>query len=133
VRTAVVIACGLALGGCSLGGADEEPRPARGATREVAAAVLQLDRAVRAGDWGTVCDGLFTRSARTRAGGKDCERQLRSSARDVRRPRIDVLAIDVRGNSASVKVRTRAAGQPAVNEVIDLRREGRQYRIQALE
>ena len=132
VRTAVAIACGAALGGCSLGGADEEPRPARGAPKEVGAAVEALDRAARAGDWETVCRRLFTASARKRAGGRDCEKELRSAAQGVRRPRIELLAIEVRGRTARARVRTRAAGQAPVVEVIDLRRERGRYRIQAL-
>jgi len=94
--------------------------------------VEQLDRATRAGDWRRICDRLFTAAARRRAGGRECAKGLRSAARDVRRPRIELVGIELRGRSARARVRTRAAGQAPVTEVLDLRLEDGRYRIQAL-
>jgi hypothetical protein len=122
----------LALSGCSLGG-DEETQPVRGAPRQVAATVGRLEQATRRHDWRTVCDRLFTRATRRRAGGPDCRRRLRSYARGVRRPRIRLLSIEVSGNRAIVRVRSRAAGQPPLVDKIELRRVGRAYRIEALD
>jgi hypothetical protein len=122
----------LALSGCSLG-RDEEAKPVRGAPRQVVATVGRLERATARHDWRTICDGLFTRAARRRAGGSDCARRLRSDAQDVRRPRIQLLAIRVSADRASVRVRSRAAGQPPFVDVIELRRVGRGYRIESLD
>ena len=121
----------LAAGGCSLGG-DEEPKPATGATREIGAVVGALERATAAQDFGTICEDLFTAAARRRAGGRDCRRLLRESARDVRRPQIEVLKIEIERDRAQVRVRTRAEGQRPLADVIELRRERGEYRIESL-
>ena len=121
----------LALAGCSLG-ADEEPRPASGPARQAAAVVQQLERAVTRGDWGGICEDIFTAGARERAGGKDCPRLLRADAANLRRPRIEPLAITVKRDRAEVRVRSRAQGQPPLTDVIELRREGGEYRVEAL-
>ena len=121
----------LALGGCSLGG-DEEPKPATGAAREIAEVVRQLERATAAREYATICNDLFTDAARERAGGRDCERLLRSGAQSVRRPRIELRRIEIEGERATVRVRTRAAGQATVSDALDLRRAGGEWRVEAL-
>jgi superfamily II DNA or RNA helicase len=122
----------LALSGCSLG-RDEEAKPIRGAPREVVATVGRLERATRQRDWRTICDVLFTRSARRRAGGSDCRRRLAADAQDARRPRIQLLSIKVSSDRASVRVRSRAVGQAPLVDVIEMRRVGHAYRIEALD
>jgi hypothetical protein len=121
----------LAVAGCSLG-ADEEPQPAPRAANEVAQTVFALERATRDRDFARICDELFTAAARRRAGGRNCARLLRSAARDVRRPSIRVLAISLKGDRATVRVRTRAAGQPPIDDRLKLVREQSTYRIEAL-
>lgn len=121
----------LASSGCSLGG-DEEAKPASGPAAEVAATVDRLERAVTTRDFATVCDQLFTAQARKRAGGDGCERQLRSAAEGVRRPTIEIEAIDVEGNDATVKVRTTAEGQASVTDELQLRRQGGRWLVEAL-
>jgi hypothetical protein len=118
------------LTGCL--GTDEEPMPATGAAREVAAVVERLERATARGDYGTVCDDLFTAAARERAGGDDCERLTRSAAEGIRRPSIDIEAIEIRADRARVDITTRAAGQAEVPDVLELRREGGEWRVEAL-
>jgi hypothetical protein len=118
------------LTGCL--GADEEPTPATGAAREVAAVVERLEKATVRGDYGTVCDDLFTAAARERAGGDDCERLTRSAAEGIRRPSIDIEAIEIRADRARVDITTRAAGQAEVTDVLELRREGGEWRVEAL-
>jgi hypothetical protein len=121
----------LALSGCSLG-ADEEPKSAHGAPKQVVASVERLERAVKRRHWRTICKVLFTPGARRRAGGADCPRRLRSDAQDLRRPRIKLVSIRVAGDRAQVRVRSRAAGQPPLSDVLELRRIGHRYRIEAL-
>jgi hypothetical protein len=128
----MAVAAVLTLTGCSLG-ADEEPRRAAGAPAEIAAVVQGLERATAERDWAAVCSDLFTAAARQRAGGPDCPRLLREAGADVRRPMIEIRGIQVReGGRASVEVRTRAAGQRAVSEVLQLRRENGEWRVEAL-
>jgi hypothetical protein len=117
--------------GCALGG-DDEPKPAKGAARQIAGVIERLERASARGDWREVCGELFTARARARAGGRDCPRLLRSDAGEIARPRIDVVRITVKGRSAAVRVRSRARGQPPLEDVIELTRERGRYRIEAL-
>jgi hypothetical protein len=121
----------LALAGCSLGG-DEEPQPVRGAPRQVSQAVHELERATRGRDFSSICVRLFTASARRRSGGRDCPRLLGSSAEGLRGARIQILGIEIQGERAKVRVRSRAAGQPPLEDTIELRREGGGYRIDSL-
>jgi hypothetical protein len=121
----------LALSGCSLG-EEDEPKPIRGAPRQVVEAVQELDRAIRARDFDRICTRLFTAAARRRAGGRDCARLLRSTARGLRRPAVTVVGIELSGDRAEVRVSSRARGQPPLEDVIELVRRGRGYRIEAL-
>jgi hypothetical protein len=122
----------LTLTGCSLGADEEAPR-ASGAPAEIAAVVQQLERATAERDWATICTDLFTAAARERAGGADCARLLREAAADIRRPVIEIRGIRVEaGGRASVDVRTRAQGQQSVSDVLELRREHGEWRVEAL-
>jgi hypothetical protein len=130
-RAALIGVTALMLAGCSLG-SDEEPQPIRGAPREVAQTVRALEKATRARDFRSICDRLFTASARRRAGGRDCRRLLGSTAEGLRAPRIQIVGIDVHGRRAEVRVRSRAVGQPPLTDAIQLRRERGGYRIDSL-
>jgi Putative lumazine-binding len=121
----------LAPSGCSLGG-DDEAKPASGAPAQVAATVDRLERAVAERDFATVCDQLFTAKARQRAGGDECARQLRSAAEGVEQPSIEIEAIDVEGNRATVAIQTEAEGQARVSDELQLRREGGRWLVEAL-
>jgi hypothetical protein len=121
----------LSLGGCSVGG-DDEPKPATGAAREIAEVVAQLERATASRDYATICRDVFTEAARERAGGRDCERLLRSGAQGVRRPRIELRGIEIDGERATARVRTRAAGQATVGDALDLRHADGEWRVEAL-
>ena len=119
------------LAGCS-SGSDDEPPDVEGPPREVARTVADLEAATRRRDYESICDDLFTRAARERAGGDECAALLRSAVDGVRQPRIRVLAIRVRGRRARVRVRTRAAAQGPIVETIELRRERGRFRIASL-
>ena len=121
----------LAPTGCSLGG-DEEPKPAKGAPRDVAALVAQLERATRERDFAGICEDILTRAARERAGGDECERLVRSAAAGVERPAIEIRRIEVEGRRATVRVRTSARGQARVSDTLALRREDGEWRVEAL-
>jgi hypothetical protein len=118
------------LAGCL--GADEEARPATGAPRAIAEVVHRLERATAERDFAGICGDLFTAAARERAGGRDCARLIRSAAAGVRRPSIELTAIELRGATARVTVRTRAAGQAPVSEVLVLRRGREGWRVESL-
>jgi len=130
LRAAPLVA--LALAGCSLGGGDDEPQPVKGAPRDVARVVTELDAATRRGDYRRICNDLFTASAKRRAGGKDCASLLRSTARELRNPTIELISIRVTPRQAVARVRTRATGQAPIVDQLVLRRQGGGYRIEAL-
>ena len=123
---------GLVLAACSLGGGEPSPRPVKGASRDVARVVSALDVATRRGRYRRICDELFTAAARRRAGGRDCPSLLRSTARELRNPRLELVSIRVTAREALVRVRTRARGQAPIVDVLVLRRERGRYRIEAL-
>jgi hypothetical protein len=118
--------------GCALDG-QAQPKQAKGASRDVAAVVKRLEQASARADWRTVCDQIFTAGARKRAGGKDCARLLRSDAEGIAKPSIQVVHITLRSRGrAAVRVRSRARGQPALEDVIELKRERGAYRVDSL-
>jgi hypothetical protein len=121
----------LASTGCSLGG-DDEAKPASGPPAQIATTVDRLERAVAAGNYDTICSQLFTAQARKRAGGAECAGQLGAAAEGVKNPSIEIEAIDVKGNRATVKVRTHANGQARLTDELELRREGGRWLVEAL-
>ena len=121
----------LAPVGCSIG-ADEEPKPVTGVPKQIAATVDQLERAVARRDWATICNELFTETARKRAGGGECVSQTGSAAEDVLRPSIQIEQIAVKGDRAAVRVSTTAEGQARVTDTLELRRAGGRWLIEAL-
>ena len=127
----MAVAAMLAPMGCSIGGGDE-PKPVTGVPKEIAITVDRLGRAISARDFATVCDSLFTASARKRAGGAECAAQLRSAGEDVLHPTIQIRGIDLNGSRASVEVVTDAEGQARVKDILELRRQDGQWRIEAL-
>jgi hypothetical protein len=124
------MAVGALLTGCP--GAGDDARPSAGAPRAIAATVQRLERATAERDFATICAELLTASARRRAGGPDCVRLTRSAAAGVERPSVELKAIDIDGARARVTVRTRAAGQVTVGDVLLLRREDGRWRIDSL-
>jgi hypothetical protein len=121
----------LAPAGCSIG-ADSEPQPVSGVPKQIAATVDRLERAIAREDYGEVCDKLFTDTARRRAGGAECAKQLSSAAEGVSRPEIEIRGIDVNGNRAAVKVATTAEGQARLIDTLQLRRERGRWLVEAL-
>ena len=127
----MAVAAFLAPVGCSIG-ADSEPQPVSGVPKDIAATVDRLERAIADGDYALVCDRLFTKAARSRSGGDDCEKQVTAAAEGVRRPNIVIRGIDVEGNRATVKVATTAEGQARLIDTLELHREGGRWLVEAL-
>ena len=89
----MAVAAMLAPAGCSIG-ADEEPKPVTGVPKAIATTVEQLERAVAQRDYATICNELFTETARRRAGADECVSQTRSATEEVLRPTIQIEAIN---------------------------------------
>jgi hypothetical protein len=94
--------------------------------------IEKLQSATRTHDFQTICNELLAAATRRQAGGADCPAVLGERAKGVRRPRIVVQSIEVRGNTAMARVRTTATGQAATGDVIRLVREGGRFRISSL-
>ena len=121
----------MLVGGCGSGD-NRNPEPISGAAKQVASVVQRLEKATERRDFTTICDELLARPTRKQAGGEQCPDVLDQRARGVRRPRIRIQAIEIRGNHAQVRVRTTAAGQAAVADVIRLVRENGSFRVLSL-
>ena len=129
---AAALLAAVVLTGC-LPGSDDEPEKTKGPPRQVANVIERLERATQRREFGVLCNELFTRSARARAGGKDCVALMRETGKDVRKARIRLLDVEIDKNRATARVRTTAEGQTALEETIELVRERGRYRISALE
>jgi hypothetical protein len=121
----------LAPVGCSLGG-DDEPQPVSGPAKEVAAAVERFEQAVARRDFKTICNELFTATARQRAGGDDCVAQTSSAVEGLRRPRLQIEEIRVSDDTAAVKVATEASGQARVIDSMELRKTDGRWLVEAV-
>jgi hypothetical protein len=127
---AAALAC-TAVALISCGGEDEPQRPP-GRVQEVSNAIEEFEKATAAKDYERICTELFSEAVRKQAGGKNCPKLLAQTSADVRRPTITVLRIEVEGNRARARVRTRAAGQEPVTETLEMVREDGSYRVSAL-
>jgi hypothetical protein len=134
---AVLLAVGLAgagiaaalLGGGNLGGDNSPAPPVSGAPKQVVATIMELERALAAGDFATICTDLFTLEAREAAGGDRCPSVLQATAGGLRGPDVRIVSINVRGNTATAIVRARVTGGEPVTDAIRLQRQGGRYRI----
>ena len=125
-----LVLCLLAAG-CG-GGNDGKPKAISGPAKDVAETIQQFEKATAARDFTMICDQLLASASRRQAGGEQCPDVLDQRARGVRRPRIRIVAIEVQGNRAQARVRTTAAGQASVPNVIRLVREQGRFRIASL-
>jgi hypothetical protein len=94
--------------------------------------VQRLQKATAQRDFTTICDQLLAADTRAQAGGADCPKVLGERVRGVRHPRIVIKAIELRGQTARVTVRTTAGGQAAITDVIRLVRERGRFRVSSL-
>ena len=126
----LVLIC-LVAAGCG-GGGKHKPKPATGPAQEAASVIDGLHKALVKHDFRTVCDRLLASSERRQAGGAQCPQRLEQSAGDLRNPTIAIEGIELGPNVALVHVRTTAAGQAPVRDVIRLVRERGRFRIASL-
>jgi hypothetical protein len=122
---AAVAALALAALGCGSGPSDE---PAR--VRET---MNSFKDSVESGDTATICTKLLARRlvANLTALGLPCDVALQSF-KSVKRPKLKVLRIKVRGKEAFATVRTNAVGQRPSEDTVHLIREGSDWRIDDL-
>ncbi len=66
-------------------------------------------KALAARDFATICDVLYTTDAREAAGGDDCQSVLAQETAKLRDPRVEIVGLTVRGDSAVVRLTRRNA------------------------
>lgn len=115
------------LAGC---GGDDPPA----AEVQVRQVLADFGEATAAKDEQRLCDDLLSRElvGRVQNAGLPCEQALRIGLQDVRAPRLEVLSVMVRNESAEARVRTSAAGQRPSTDVVQLVREGGAWRVASL-
>jgi hypothetical protein len=137
---ALLLALGLAAAGIAaafLGGGklnddateNQPPKAVGEATRQVAGTLQQFEKALADGDFATICGNLFTVEAREAAGGDRCPSVLQDTAGGLREPRVQIVSITVKGNTATAIVRATVAGGPPVTDTIRLIKQDGRYKI----
>jgi hypothetical protein len=121
----LVLAACLAAGCGDDGPSDEE---------QIRAALAQFQRATEARDYRALCEDLLAPALveSVKRIGVTCEVALERGFEDVREPRLTVGSVTVRGDSASARVRSSAAGQDPSDDTVELVRVGDDWRIASL-
>jgi ketosteroid isomerase-like protein len=122
----VVTLLAAVAGGCGDDGTTPED-----AVREV---VTRFGQASAKKDYQAICDDLVARSLSDNVEefGLPCELAFKQGMEAVRKPKLVIRKLSVKGDEASVVVHTTAANQPASDDTLTLRRVDGEWRISAL-
>jgi len=133
MRRAVTFAlCAVLMAAAGCGGGDDDGPDAGGLAQEASAVIDELERAIARGEFERICAELLSAEVRRQAGGGECPAMLERTSAGVKRPRIEVKKIQIKGSTAIVQVETVAQGQARVPDTIRLIREAGGYRISSL-
>ena len=133
MRRAVTFAlCAVVAAAAGCGGGDDDGPDAGGLAQEASAVIDELERAIARGEFERICAELLSAEVRRQAGGGECPAMLERTSAGVKRPRIEVKKIQIKGSTAIVQVETVAQGQARVPDTIRLVREAGGYRISSL-
>jgi Putative lumazine-binding len=125
-----ILASALALlvlcAGCGKSSPSEESR--------VRVALERLARATAAHDYRTLCDDVLAENLvkQMESAGVPCTDALRAGLGSVRRPRLRVVRVSVRGKRATATVHTSATGQKASDDTVALVKADGQWRVASL-
>jgi hypothetical protein len=108
---------------------DDGPPAVSGTPKEAVDTVESFRRALAARDFATICDKLYTTEAREAAGGDDCQSVLAQETAKLREPRVEIVGLVVRGETADVTVQASVRGEKPVQDTIRLAREKGRFRI----
>ena len=120
---AIVLVIGLA--GCGKS-ATEESR--------VRDTLDRLAKATEQRDYQTLCDDILSAALvkQIDAAGVPCRDALRAGLGSVRRPRLKVVRVRVKGKRATATVHTSATGQKPSDDTVALAKEGSGWRVVSL-
>jgi predicted nucleic acid-binding Zn ribbon protein len=122
IALAIVLVVVLTSGG-------GESNPATGNARDAVSTVQAFQQAVADRDYAEICQKLFTTDAREASGGGNCQSVLAQNASRIRNPKVQIRAVVLSGNIATVSVVAQVQGGPAVPDTIRLVRQKDGYRI----
>ena len=96
-----------------------------------------LDRyaqATRDKDYQTLCDDLYASDLveRSRAAGLPCEVALRTGLEDRQNPQLQVLGVEVAGDTADARVRSTAVGEVPSVDTVGLIKEDGDWKVASL-
>ena len=125
-RVAAAALATVALGGCG------ETEPSN--EEQVRSTLTAFSRATAAKDYQAMCDRLLAPAliADLKKIGLPCEIALQQGLGDVRRPRLIVGQVTIKGKSAVAEVRTSAEGQAPSKDTVELVRIDGGWRIASL-
>jgi hypothetical protein len=125
-----VLLCVAVLGGC--GGRQEHSPVAE--QQQVRGTMARFVQASAQGDYASLCTRLLSGElvAKIRSVGVPCELAVRTGLDSVDNPRLKIGSVFVRGDRASVMVRSWADGQQPSTDVVQLVRERGAWRVASL-
>jgi hypothetical protein len=96
--------------------------------------IARFVQASASGDYASLCRTLLSGElvAKIRSVGVPCELAVRTGLDDVTNPKLRIGSVYVKGDRASVMVRSWAKGQKASTDVVELVREHGTWRVAAL-
>ena len=109
-----------------------KPEPDKG--EQVRETLDRYAEATREKDYQTLCDDLYASDLveRIRAAGLPCEVALRTGLEDRQNPQLQVLAVDVTGDTASARVRSTAVGEVPSVDTVGLVEEDGEWKVASL-
>jgi hypothetical protein len=109
-----------------------KPEPDR--EEEVREALDRYAAATRDKDYQTLCDDLYASALveRIRAAGLPCEVALRTGLEDRQNPQLQVLDVEVTGETANARVRSTAGGEVPSVDTVRLVEEGEGWKVSSL-
>jgi hypothetical protein len=126
----IATAAALAAAAGALGACGRTQTPAD----QVRDVVTRFGQASAKKDYQQICDRLIAKSltANVEQFGLPCELAFKKGLGSVRRPKLVIRRVQVKGPDASVLVHSTAANQPPSDDVLRLRKEPGGWRITAL-
>ena len=125
LASAAALAVVAGLAGCGKA-ASEESR--------VRDTLDRLAKATAQRDYQTLCDDILSAALvkQIDTAGVPCRDALRAGLGGVRRPRLKVVRVNVKGKRATATVHTSATGQKPSDDTVSLAKEGSGWRVVSL-
>ena len=96
--------------------------------------LARLAQATASKDYEALCHEVLAPALveRVRSAGLTCEGALRTGLRSVRKPRLTVRRVEVKGSRAVARVHTQAANQPPSDDTVALVEVDGEWRVASL-